>query len=65
MRKSQQPIEPVIKERDVAQPVEKAFELFTEGMGRWWPLASHSIGQDSAADVRFEGRIGGRVVEID
>jgi len=28
----------------VAAPVERTWELFTERMGEWWPLVSHSIG---------------------
>jgi uncharacterized protein YndB with AHSA1/START domain len=30
----------------VAAPVERTWELFTERMGDWWPLATHSIGGD-------------------
>lgn len=63
MRRSQAPIEPVVKVRDVALTVEETFELFTAGIGRWWPVATHSIGGARCADVRFEGRIGGRVIE--
>ncbi len=61
-------IEPVVKIRDLPIPVEEAFRLFTERLDTWWPMSTHSIGaSESAADpvaVRFEGRIGGRVVEI-
>jgi uncharacterized protein YndB with AHSA1/START domain len=28
----------------VAAPVERAWELFVERIGSWWPLATHSIG---------------------
>jgi hypothetical protein len=28
----------------VAAPVERAWEVFVERMGSWWPLATHSIG---------------------
>jgi hypothetical protein len=44
--------------------MEQAFELFTARMGEWWPLATHSISASAATGVRFEGRIGGRVVEL-
>ncbi len=63
MRKSDQHIEPVVKVRELAIPVERAFELFTAGIGQWWPLATHSIGAERATGVRFEGRVGGRVIE--
>lgn len=42
---------------------ERAFEVFTAEMTAWWPLATHSIGMDQATEVRFEGAVGGRIVE--
>ncbi len=61
-------IAPVIKTMEVPLPVEEAFRLFTEGLDTWWPLDSFSIGADERAEapvaVRFEGRVGGRVVEV-
>lgn len=42
---------------------ERAFEAFTKEMGAWWPLASHSICEDEAAEVIFEEHVGGRVYE--
>ena len=65
MRRSETPIEPVRKERRLTLPPDEAFELFTHGMATWWPLDSHSIAGDDAVGVRFEGHVGGRVVEID
>jgi uncharacterized protein YndB with AHSA1/START domain len=64
MRRSGTPIEPVRKERHVPLAVADAFELFTLGMGSWWPLPTHSVAGEAALDVRFEGRVGGRVTEI-
>ncbi|HEX4884679.1 MAG TPA: SRPBCC domain-containing protein [Casimicrobiaceae bacterium] len=40
-----------------------AFDYFTRDIGRWWPLASHSVGGEHAKDVRFEPHVGGRIVE--
>lgn len=61
-------VEPIIKTREIPLPVEEAFELFTEGMGTWWPLDTHSISADESGGtpvaVRFESRVGGRVVEV-
>ncbi|TDU91475.1 activator of Hsp90 ATPase-like protein [Kribbella voronezhensis] len=47
----------------VPLPPEQAFELFTTGMATWWPLSTHSVGKHEATDVRFEGAVGGRIVE--
>jgi hypothetical protein len=47
----------------VQLPPAQAFELFTAGMSTWWPLATHSVGKRLATDVRFEGAVGGRIVE--
>ncbi|HEX6947257.1 MAG TPA: SRPBCC domain-containing protein [Acidimicrobiia bacterium] len=62
-------VEPIVKTRHVPVPVEKAFELFTERLDTWWPLHTHSISADEETGtlpvgVRFEGRLGGQVVEI-
>lgn len=54
---------PVTKTRTVPLPPERAFDLFTRRIGEWWPVATHSISGD-VAEVRFEGRVGGRVVEV-
>ncbi len=64
MRATDEPIEPVRKTRDVPLPPEQAFNLFTSRMSEWWPLLTHSIAADEAASVRFEERIGGRLIEI-
>jgi uncharacterized protein YndB with AHSA1/START domain len=57
-------LEPIIKEIRVPLPVDHAFALFTEGIGRWWPLASHSLAGRDAIDCRFEQRVGGRLLEL-
>jgi uncharacterized protein YndB with AHSA1/START domain len=54
---------PLVKSVIVAAPPERAFDLFTTGMGRWWPLATHSVGQESATSVVMECRVGGHIVE--
>lgn len=45
--------------------VEAAFRLFTEGVGRWWPLATHSVAEADAVACAIEGRVGGRFFERD
>ena len=62
--RSPKPIEPVRKVRRLGLPPDEAFHLFTDRIGTWWPLESHSIGGARAAGVRFEGRVGGQVVEL-
>ena len=51
------------KSVDVAVPVETAFRVFTELAGRWWPLATKSVGRKEAVDLVFEPHAGGRVYE--
>ena len=57
-------IEPVRKQLNVSLPVEKAFQLFTDGIGTWWPLITHSVGEEQAETCFFEGWVGGRIVEV-
>jgi uncharacterized protein YndB with AHSA1/START domain len=64
MRLAAQKIQPIQKTRQVPIPRERAFELFTAELGSWWPLATHSVAEHDATGVRFEGWIGGRVVEL-
>jgi hypothetical protein len=64
MKLSGSPIEPVRKTRTVPLDPVEAFDLFTTRTGTWWPLASHSIAEHNAKGVRFEERIGGRIVEL-
>jgi uncharacterized protein YndB with AHSA1/START domain len=51
----------------VRRTPEEAFDLFTEGIGTWWPLESHSIGSGregvTAETAVMEGREGGRLYE--
>jgi uncharacterized protein YndB with AHSA1/START domain len=60
---------PVVRSVTVPLPPGDAFALFTTGMGRWWPLATHSISADThegivtATDVTMGTGVGGRIVE--
>lgn len=58
-------IEPVRKSVVVQCGVAEAFRLFTDEIESWWPLATHSIGQEGAEGCYFEGREGGRIYETD
>lgn len=64
MRLSEKRIEPVRKTRVVPIEPAAAFELFTAEMGRWWPVATHSISASDGVNVVFDGRIGGCVTEL-
>ena len=55
---------PVRKSIHVAAPPERAFEVFTDGIGRWWP-ASHKIGPADLDRPIIEPREGGRWYERD
>ncbi|WP_020385569.1 SRPBCC family protein [Kribbella catacumbae] len=56
-------IAPLTKRVVVPADPDRAFELFTAEMGAWWPLATHSVGQSKATDVKLEGAVGGRIIE--
>jgi DNA-binding transcriptional ArsR family regulator len=58
------PIAPIVKTRTVPCDAVTAFALFTDRIADWWPVATHSIAGDAVRDIRVEGRVGGRVVEV-
>jgi len=55
---------PVRKTVPVPVSPQRAFELFTARFGEWWPLATHSVGEDQATGVVFGEGIGGAIVEV-
>lgn len=62
-------MEPIARKVTVQSPVEHAFSVFTERIGAWWPLETHSIAVDQglsqrAVDLRMELREGGRIEEV-
>ena len=46
----------------VDAPIEKAFSVFTEGIGTWWP-PEHHILQAELAEMVFEPRVGGHLYD--
>ena len=54
----------VRKSLTVDAPVERAFEVFTERIGTWWPFDTHSIGQARTHDAVLESREGGALYEV-
>ncbi len=56
-------IAPVRKSIRVKAPLEIAFDVFTDGLTRWWPLSTN-ISKKPAQKVLMEPRLGGRWLEI-
>ncbi|MGE4612020.1 MAG: SRPBCC domain-containing protein [Paracoccaceae bacterium] len=59
-------IEPIIKTITVTCAPDKAFGIFTKDIGKWWPLATHSISSGNGAvatNVTIEGIVGGSIYE--
>jgi uncharacterized protein YndB with AHSA1/START domain len=56
-------IEPVRKSVVVPAAPDRAFELFTAHIGEWWPLATHSVGEQAAAGIVFGGGTGSAIIE--
>jgi uncharacterized protein YndB with AHSA1/START domain len=62
-------VEPITRTVTVHGSVETAFRVFTERMGTWWPLETHSIAVDQgleqrAETLRVDARQGGRIEEV-
>ena len=47
---------------DVEAPIERAFALFTEEIGTWWP-PDHHILEAGLAEMVFEPYVGGNIVD--
>jgi uncharacterized protein YndB with AHSA1/START domain len=62
-------IAPVNLSIHVDCPLDHAFRIFTDAIGTWWPLQTHSAAADTfkgtvrAETVVLEGRLGGRLYE--
>lgn len=58
-----QELAPLVKSVWVPTSPQRAFDLFTRELSAWWPLRTHSVGEEKATEVRLEGAVGGRIVE--
>ena len=56
-------VEPVRKQIVVPLSQPDAFRLFTDEIGSWWPLETHSVAGDDAVGCEFEPYPGGRIYE--
>jgi len=57
-------IPPVVKTLRVEAPQERAFETFTAGLPRWWPMGA-AIGKTPLRKVELQCRLGGHWLETD
>jgi uncharacterized protein YndB with AHSA1/START domain len=46
----------------VEAPIERAFSVFTEGIGTWWP-PQHHILEGELAEMVFEPYVGGAIID--
>lgn len=56
-------VAPVRKAVTVVTSPRRAFELFTKDIHEWWPLPTHSIGEEQAARIAFGEGVGATIVE--
>jgi uncharacterized protein YndB with AHSA1/START domain len=54
---------PVVRSITVATSRDRAFKVFTEQIGTWWPK-EYSIGEADMADFVVEPKVGGRWYEV-
>jgi uncharacterized protein YndB with AHSA1/START domain len=57
-------LEPVRKTVTVEASIDHAFKVFTEDIGDWWPIQSHSVHEEGAVSVGMETREGGAIFEV-
>src|SRR6266508_4339364 len=62
-------MQPIVRTVTVKGSVDLAFRVFTEEMGSWWPLETHSIAVDQGLEQRAVNLTvgpgeGGRIEEV-
>ena len=62
MTVAQFPVPPIVRTVTVRCAPARAFALFSEDFGKWWPLSRVHTGPDPV-DCAIEPRVGGRVFE--
>lgn len=58
---------PVVSTIEVPCSQEMAFQIFSEGMGKWWPLDKRAMSMHEgkkAKELRVEAKLGGTIIEI-
>jgi uncharacterized protein YndB with AHSA1/START domain len=56
-------IEPIVRSVRVACSQERAFRVFTEETASWWPLRTHSVGEQRARMITIDPRVAGLILE--
>ena len=56
-------IEPVRQSVEVPLSLDDAFDLFTSGIGEWWPYKTH-FSRGPVESLIFETRLGGELKEV-
>lgn len=59
-------VEAIVKSIDVPCDTHRAFDVFVNRIGTWWPLDGHAVSAatgQTALDVTIEPRVGGAVFE--
>jgi uncharacterized protein YndB with AHSA1/START domain len=60
---TQQPTASSVREAILVEaPIERAFKVFTEDMGSWWP-PDHHILEAELAEMVFDRRVGGNIYD--
>jgi hypothetical protein len=58
---------PIVKSIDVRRSAADAFQIFTDQIAAWWPMATHTRAKSAEGErtvrVTIEPRLGGRVYE--
>ena len=54
---------PIRQSTMVRSSAEHTFDVFVRTLDQWWPLRTHSQGQEKVVGVTCEERVGGRVFE--
>lgn len=64
MTASSEPLPPVRRTVEVRWDQAAAFHRFTDAIATWWPMRTHSVGQDRTERIVFDGRVGGEIYEV-
>ena len=54
---------PIRQSTTVRGSVEHTFDVFVDQLDQWWPLRTHSQGEERVVSVTVERRAGGRIYE--
>lgn len=54
----------IVRQVDVAAPIDACFKVFVDGFDTWWP-PEHHLGDRTIAGFYVEPRVGGRCYDVD